>query len=111
MSNIKFNYLYRDSANYKKYGFVIFANRDNLELSEVEKGIRAKLIWGEWFYADEWGLPELFLETVDFKNDPTWHEFESVEYTDELQNVPLSLTELTTDIKKTHWYYRFYKNH
>jgi hypothetical protein len=75
MPNIKFNYLYRDSANYKKYGFVIFTNPDDIELSEIEVLIRSKLNDGEWFYADEWGLPELLLETFDFRVDPTWHEF------------------------------------
>ncbi|MEO6978720.1 MAG: hypothetical protein ABI113_10090 [Mucilaginibacter sp.] len=81
MPNIKFNYLYRDSGNYKKYGFAIFANTDNLELAEVEKHIRAKLIGCEWFYADEWVVPELFFEWVDFRIDPTWHEFEGIEFT------------------------------
>jgi len=80
MPNIKFNYFYRDSSNCKKYGFVVFTNPDNLDLIEVEKRIRAKLIWGEWFYADEWGAPELFLDKCDFGVDPTWHEFEGVEY-------------------------------
>jgi hypothetical protein len=80
MPNIRFNYLYRDSANYKKFGFVIFANPDNIELEEIETIIRAKLIYGEWFYAEEWGVPEIFLESFDFKIDPTWHEFESIEH-------------------------------
>ncbi|SHN25745.1 hypothetical protein [Mucilaginibacter sp. OK098] len=84
MRNIKFNYLYRDSANYKKYGAVIFANPDNIELSERETLIRSKLIDGQWFYADEWGLPELFGGTFDYRIDPTWHEFEGVEYSNEL---------------------------
>ncbi len=83
MPNIKFNYLYRDSGNYKKYGSVIFSNPGNMQLQEVEAIIRQKLIYGEWFYADEWGLPELFLKIVDFRIDPTWHEFESIELTEE----------------------------
>jgi hypothetical protein len=82
MPNIKFNYLYRDAANYKKYGSVIFSNPDNIELSEIEILIRSKLIDGQWFYADEWGLPELFGETFDYRVDPIWHEFESLEYSD-----------------------------
>ena len=85
MPNIKFNYLYRDAANYKKHGSVIFDNPNNIELSEVETLIRSKLIDGQWFYADEWALPELFLETVDFRADPTWHEFEEVEYSDDVE--------------------------
>lgn len=81
MPNIKFNYLYRDGGNYKNYGFVILSNPGNLALTEVEKLIRNKLIDGEWFYPEEWGLPELFFDWVDFRVDPTWHEFGNVENT------------------------------
>ncbi|MDF2431889.1 MAG: hypothetical protein JWP44_1520 [Mucilaginibacter sp.] len=84
MPNIKFNYLYRDSANYKKFGYVIFSNPDNIKLAELESLIRSKLIDDTWFYADEWKLPELFLDSYDFKVDPTWHEFESVGFNEEL---------------------------
>lgn len=56
MLNIKFNYRYRDSGNYKNYGYVILANPDNLELSEIENLIRAKLTDETWFYADQFGI-------------------------------------------------------
>jgi hypothetical protein len=94
MPNIKFNYLYRDSATYKKYGFVIFSNPNNIEISEVEILIHSKLIDGEWFNADEWGLPELFLDTFDYRVDPTWHEFESVKYTNKTANQSITIKEL-----------------
>jgi hypothetical protein len=81
MPNIKFNYLYRDSGNYKRYGSVIFANPNNIELAEIETLVKAKLIDETWFYPYEWGLPEIFTKVIDFRVDPTWHEFESVEYT------------------------------
>jgi hypothetical protein len=100
MPNIKFNYLYRDGANYKKYGSVIFANPNDIELSEIETLIRSKLIDGEWFYADEWGLPELFLETFDCGVDPTWHEFEGVEYIDNVANQLMLLIEFMLLISK-----------
>src|SRR4051812_4047326 len=99
MSNIQFNYLHRDSGNYKKYDFVIFENPENVELSDLESLIKSKLIWGEWFYAEDWKLPELFLPFFDFKIDPTWHEFESVELTDEAANSPISLDEFMELIK------------
>jgi hypothetical protein len=86
MPNIKFNYLYRDSSNYKNYGYVIFANTANTGLTEWEAFIKEKLIDGTWFYANEWGLPELFPEQCDFRIDPTWHEFESVGIVDEDEN-------------------------
>ncbi|MDB4923876.1 hypothetical protein [Mucilaginibacter sp.] len=99
MPNIKFNYLYRDSANYKKYGSVIFSNPDNIELSEIEALIRSKLIWGEWFYAEEWGLPELFLDTFDYRVDPTWHEFEHIEHTNEIANQSITINKYQIILK------------
>ncbi|MDB5135689.1 MAG: hypothetical protein JWP37_2292 [Mucilaginibacter sp.] len=86
MPNIKFNYRYRDGANYKNHGFVIFKSDPAISVEELQSLIQSKLIDKIWFYADEWKLPELFLDTFDFKIDPTWHEFESVEFTDESPN-------------------------
>lgn len=83
MPNIKFNYLYRDSGNYKKSNSVIFANPEGIELSDLEAMIKTKLIWDTWFYAEQWNLPEIFTGIVDFRVDPTWHEFENIAYTDE----------------------------
>src|SRR5438309_2051707 len=93
MPNIKFNYLYRDGSNYKRYDFVIFNNPDNMGLAEAEMFIRSKLIYETWFYADEWKLPEIFTEYLDFRVDPTWHEIESIEFTDEPPNAQFDLAE------------------
>jgi hypothetical protein len=82
MPNIKFSYLYRDGSNYKKFGYLVFANPDDVNLQELEDLIKSKLIYDTRFYADKWNLPELFTEYIDFRVDPTWHEFESVEYTE-----------------------------
>ncbi|MFB9841448.1 hypothetical protein [Mucilaginibacter ginsenosidivorans] len=101
MPNILFHYLYRNSGNYKKYDFVIFTNPDNVNLSELEGFIKSKLIWSEWFYAEDWKLPELFLPFFDFRIDPTWHEFESVEYTDEVANSPITLAEFMEVVNNT----------
>ncbi len=102
MPNIKFSYRYRDSGNYKKFGSVIFDNAgsplgepagtEGVDLVELLSLIRSKLIDGAYFYADEWCLPELFTEYIDFRIDPTWHEFEALELTDEPANTPLALT-------------------
>jgi len=59
----------------------VFANPTDIDLIELEALIRSKLIDDTWFYASEWGMPELFLDTFDWRIDPTWHEFERVEYT------------------------------
>ncbi|HEY4323170.1 MAG TPA: hypothetical protein VGN20_04270 [Mucilaginibacter sp.] len=98
MPNIKFNYLYRDGSNYKRFDYVIFANPDNMALSGFEALIESKLIDETYFYADEWKLPEIFTNPVDFRFDPTWHEFESIEFTDEPPSTLLNLVELKKSI-------------
>lgn len=83
MTNIKFCYLYRDSGNYKTHSYAVFANTENISLKEIEKNIRAKLIDDQYFYAREWNLPDLFPTTFNPYDDPTWHEYDCIEFTDE----------------------------
>jgi hypothetical protein len=109
MPNIKFSYLYRDGANYKSYNSVIFANSFDIDLSELERLIRSKLIDGIWFYVNEWKLPDLHFKCWDNEIDHTWHEFESVEYSDEILNTPLNLKEFIRTVEQTNWYEKFYK--
>jgi len=97
---MKFSYLYRDSGNYKKFCSVIFTNTKETDLSIVETLIKSKLIWDLWFYADEWKLPEIFTDICDFRIDPTWHEFENVEYTSDEPSTTMSLDELMEAIKE-----------
>ncbi|MFA6248661.1 MAG: hypothetical protein WC615_17095 [Mucilaginibacter sp.] len=87
MPNIKFHYLYRDGANYKNHSFVIFNNPTSIALAEIENIIHQKLIDGTWFYADKWNLPDLHFGTWDNEIDHTWHEFESIKFTDETGEV------------------------
>jgi hypothetical protein len=63
MPNIKFSYLYRDSGNYKNYRSIIFENPAGIALSTLNEAIQSKLIDGTWFYAAEWGLPDLCSNT------------------------------------------------
>ena len=100
MPDIKFNYLYRDSGNYKKFSSVIFSNPEEVGLSKLEALIKSKLIYDAFFYAEEWKLPEFFTDYVDFRIDPTWHEFESIGYTTEEPTTKHSLDELIEAIKK-----------
>ena len=101
MPNIKFSYLYRDGANYKNYNSVIFDDSNNVDLAELETLIRSKLIDGTWFYVNKWNLPDLRTDSFNYERDPTWHEFETVEYTHEICNTQLDLQELSDTIKKT----------
>jgi hypothetical protein len=91
--NIAFNYLYRDGGNYKKFHSVIFKNDQSISIEELESLIKSKLIYGEWFYADQWQLPDLHFDNWDNELDHTFHEFESVEYSDDEANSVLRLTE------------------
>ena len=92
MPNIKFNYLYRDGANYKNYGFVIFSNPGNISIDLLLKTIKLKLIDETWFYANQWNLPELYFSDFNPNIDPTWHEFESIAYTKEAPAARITLT-------------------
>lgn len=98
MANIKFSYLYRDSGNYKNYSFLIFANPDKIDISALETLIRSKLIYEEWFYHNEWKLPNLRFTDCDFEVEPTWHEFENVEFTDEPPNTSMLLSDFRYNI-------------
>jgi hypothetical protein len=83
--NIKFRYLYRDGANYKSFNEIIFRNRDNLNLKEVDEIIRAKLIDSKWFVATDWKIPDMHFKEYSWDSDidHEWHEFENVEETTE----------------------------
>jgi len=84
MPNFKFYYHYRDGANYKNHSCIIFNNPNNLLLADVELIIQQKLIEDTWFYADKWNLPDLHFDKWDNEIDHTWHEFESIELTDDV---------------------------
>lgn len=81
--NIKFNYLYRDGANYKQNHSEVFTNREQLSIEEIENAIRSALIDDGWFYADKWGLKDLHLYKWDNTIDHEWHEYDSIEATEE----------------------------
>ena len=99
MPNIKFSYLYRDAGNYKKFHSVIFSNPTDIDLQELEKLIRSKLIFSQWFYADQWKLPDLHFDTWNNEIDHTFHEFECVEYTNELSDGLFFVEELIKNIQ------------
>jgi hypothetical protein len=95
MPNIKFSYLYRDGSNYKRFSHIIFSNPDDIDLQEFAALVKSKLIFETWFYADKWKLREIFTKYIDFRVDPTWHEFENIEYTDDATTAKFSLGDFT----------------
>ena len=91
--NIAFHYLYRDGANYKNLNTIIFKNPTNMDLETFSKILIDKLISEEYFYANKWQIPDMHFGSWDSEIDHEFHQFEAIEYTDEVPNSILTLTE------------------
>lgn len=79
---IRFNYLHRDSGNWKKFGSKLFSNPEQLSLEDIEQKARQNLIDQEYFYPDQVGIKKFrFHRHLD---DYSWYEFESVEVLDNI---------------------------
>jgi len=76
--NIRFHYLYRDSGNYKTFGFQDFSNPNDLSLELVQAKITEKLISSEFFYPEESGIEKF--EIHKYCGDYSWYEFEFIEF-------------------------------
>ena len=74
---IRFNYLHRDSGNWKKFGCKKFSNSEQLTLIEIEQKIRKNLIYQAYFYPDQVGIKKFKFHR--YLDDYSWYEFESVE--------------------------------
>ena len=77
-NNIRFHYLYRDSGNYKTFGFQDFSNPAGLSLAEVQTRIIQKLISGEFFYPEESGIEKFAFHR--YCDDYSWYEFDGIEF-------------------------------
>jgi hypothetical protein len=80
--NIKFTYLYRDGANFKNWGEVIFTNPENLDLEEISERLTNSFLPDKLFVASQIAVPErfLFLDGKFTQHDHCYHEFDSVEF-------------------------------
>lgn len=80
MDNIKFNYLYRDGANYKSWGEVVFTNPDQLAVDEIETRLIDAFLPDKLFIASQVSVPEKFLFASGkfTKFDHCYHEFDNV---------------------------------
>lgn len=77
---IRFNYLHRDSGNWKKFGSKQFSNPERLSINEIDRKIHENLIDQSYFYPDQVGIKKLkFHRHLD---DSSWYEFESIEILD-----------------------------
>lgn len=91
-NNIKFSYLYRDAGNYKEFGEIIFTNQNSKSPEEIELVIRKNLIDGDFFVPEKWNVPRLSFENYSPELDHEYHEFESLEETNEntTENIDVS---------------------
>jgi hypothetical protein len=96
-TNIKFNYLYRDSGNYKQFGNIVLSNLNNIAVDLIEDIVRGNLIDEEFFDAHKWGVPLLLFDTKN-EDDHEWHEFERIEMTDEPPFSGLAIEDLLDKI-------------
>ncbi len=82
---IRFNYLHRDSENWKKFGSKLFSNPEQLSLDVIEQAIREHLIDQEYFYPDQVGIKKFKFHR--YLDDNSWYEFQSVEIIENSETV------------------------
>ena len=72
-----FDYLYRDAGNYKSWRSVLL---EGCATSADIEAVKASLDRGEFFIAEQLGIPAAYAKPREGKNTPTeedhvWHEF------------------------------------
>ncbi|HCE57104.1 MAG TPA: hypothetical protein DER09_04700 [Prolixibacteraceae bacterium] len=95
--NIRFNYLYRDSGNYKKFGFKDFSNPSSKTLIEIETEVRNNLISSEFFYPEKVGIQKFRFHR--YCDDFSWYEFEKIEFVNS-RNQKQSINEFLIQLDK-----------
>ena len=72
-----FDYMYRDGGNFKAFGSVFL----NGSVSDADQTlVRSRLSSGEFFIAEQVGVPPLYAQLYRWSDGPTdsdhtWHEF------------------------------------
>jgi hypothetical protein len=84
IKNLRLNYRYRDTDNYKQFGSVFFLNQSRINLGEAIQLLRAKLISDEFFVPQDWDLPSLHYFRYDPEIDHDYQEVEGFERTEAL---------------------------
>ena len=81
--NIKFEYIYRDAANYKQFGQIVLHNRARTEIQELTERLRQYLIDSEFFESQRIDVPKLEVHKFDAELDHGWYEFDCFSNTTE----------------------------
>lgn len=110
--NVRFEYLYRDAANYKAFAQVIFSNPSGLGLSEIfrriEEALEARSPFPDLlhFYPERVGLHTVFLSAIygASPDDLDCHEIGEIVETDGLVSDPKgrSIDVFLDDLNNTH---------
>jgi hypothetical protein len=104
MGNVKFNYLYRDAGNYKKWIAVVFSNPERLALEVAANALREAFLPDGLFIASQVRLPEAFfsIEGEATSDDHCFHEFDVAEITLENPNDrhQRSISEFIAEVEK-----------
>lgn len=104
MDNVKFNYLYRDAGNYKKWADVVFSNPEKLALEATTNALRDAFLPDGLFIASQVRVPEAFFSTKGeaTSDDHCFHEFDAAEMTLEHPNDShsRSISEFIAEIRR-----------
>lgn len=76
--NICIEYLYRDADNYKNWGRFVCQNSNDTPIAELISSFRETLIDGEFFVAEDVGIPILYFNHFDPNSGHGWHEFHDI---------------------------------
>ena len=72
--NIRFEYLYRDAGNFKKWGDVVFSNPRGITPEAATKMAEEALIDSNYFAATKAGVPDLHFPDYNEQLDHGLHE-------------------------------------
>lgn len=77
---VRFNYLYRDGGNYKRWGSVDFENPEKLSIKEIDKLLRSCFEQQCCFIAHQIDIPKisLYADEPISEDDHCFHECDSV---------------------------------
>lgn len=85
--NVRFEYLYRDAGNFKRWGEVVFFNANNIGQDTLAAICGAALpLDSIYFLPDQVGVPNLHFEDWIDSLDHDWHEIHSFQLCDDLPN-------------------------
>lgn len=87
MMNVKFEYLYRDAGNFKRWREIVFFNANNIGRDTLAAlSSEALPLDSIYFLPYRVGVPSLHFEEQVEDLDHDWHEIHSFELCDDLPN-------------------------